>query len=203
MDQASVDLVDDNRWLLDPARALAVMKQLLEPSTHSHPFQPSVQGNRALHWTVTHNQLQVLKAIAEDPRFSATNEEWCTAFFRSIYLGHADILEYLLAVQQISVSYQYYNIGIQVAVGKYSVEIIKSLLEHSQDLTGSEIGAICNISLCQAVDRGNVDMVRVLLEDSRVDPNTRTNYPLRIAKEKGHVAIVELLQQDSRVNWEV
>ena len=41
---------------------------------------------------------------------------------------------------------------------------------------------------------------KALLEDTRVDPSTNDNYPIRIASEKGHTEIVRMLLEDPRVD---
>ncbi len=47
---------------------------------------------------------------------------------------------------------------------------------------------------------GDVDAVRSLFRDPRVDPSHCDNYATRVALENGHLGVVKLLLSDSRVN---
>jgi hypothetical protein len=47
---------------------------------------------------------------------------------------------------------------------------------------------------------GHLELVRLLLEDSRVDPSSIANAPIRYASENGHVDVVRLLLTDPRVD---
>jgi len=47
---------------------------------------------------------------------------------------------------------------------------------------------------------GWLDMTRLLLEDSRIDPSARRNRAIQIACRKGHLEIVKCLLADSRVD---
>ena len=42
-------------------------------------------------------------------------------------------------------------------------------------------------------------MVKLLLQDPRVDPSDRNNGAIRLAHQNGHVEVVKLLLQDPRV----
>ena len=46
---------------------------------------------------------------------------------------------------------------------------------------------------------GHLDVVRVLLQNHRVDPSAKNNDALRLASKNGHVDVVELLRQNDRV----
>ncbi|PRP82929.1 putative ankyrin [Planoprotostelium fungivorum] len=54
--------------------------------------------------------------------------------------------------------------------------------------------------LCYAAQEGNADVVRVLLNDKRIDPTAYDQWPINIAASKGHTEVVRLLLSDSRVN---
>ena len=47
----------------------------------------------------------------------------------------------------------------------------------------------------------NVEAVRLLLNDPRVDPSADDNYAIRCASENGHVEVVKLLLNDPRVDF--
>lgn len=60
-----------------------------------------------------------------------------------------------------------------------------------------------NRAICWASENGVLEAVRYLLEDGRVDPSVRHNYPLVMACWNGYHEIVHLLLQDKRVNLSV
>ena len=48
--------------------------------------------------------------------------------------------------------------------------------------------------------KGNVEIIKLLLEDGRANPSSGNNYAIRKASENGHVEVVKLLLADKRVN---
>lgn len=44
------------------------------------------------------------------------------------------------------------------------------------------------------------EVVKLLLQDSRVDPSADDNYAIRLASANGHSEVVKLLKQDPRLN---
>ena len=52
----------------------------------------------------------------------------------------------------------------------------------------------------RACARGNISVVKVLLNDDRINPSERNNFPLKIAHFNGHRDIVNLLLSDGRVS---
>ena len=55
-------------------------------------------------------------------------------------------------------------------------------------------------SLCYASMNGHLEVVRVLLKDSRVDPSADNNQAIQFASENGHLEVVRELLKDSRVD---
>lgn len=58
----------------------------------------------------------------------------------------------------------------------------------------------CNYGFRVASEKGYTEIVKVLLDDSRVDPSCFDNEPIRIASTNGHEEIVKLLLRDPRVD---
>ena len=52
----------------------------------------------------------------------------------------------------------------------------------------------------QACEYNQVEVVKLLLQDPRVDPSYQNNYAIILASENGHVEVVKLLLQDPRVD---
>lgn len=57
-----------------------------------------------------------------------------------------------------------------------------------------------NSPLRYACQYGHIDIVRVFLQDNRVDPSDGNNVSIAVAVSNGHIDVVELLLQDSRVD---
>ena len=51
-----------------------------------------------------------------------------------------------------------------------------------------------------AVDNGNIELVKLMLKDPRVDPNAYEGYPLRRAIDYRNIELVELLLSDKRTD---
>lgn len=51
-----------------------------------------------------------------------------------------------------------------------------------------------------AAQNGHLSIVKLLLNDPRVDPTAEDNYPLRKSAANGHIKVVEELLKDPRVD---
>ena len=76
-------------------------------------------------------------------------------------------------------------------IGK--TDIVKSLLPHIDP------SAHNNYAIRLASRFGHLEIVKILLQDSRVDPSAFNNYAIQWASENGHLEVVKFLLQDSRV----
>jgi len=47
--------------------------------------------------------------------------------------------------------------------------------------------------LIEAAEHGQLEVVKLLLKDSRVNPSARNNYAIRLAADKGHLDVVNFL----------
>lgn len=83
--------------------------------------------------------------------------------------------------------------------GDHSANVVKLLLQCNK----INPSIPDNVAIRQMANKGYVELVDLLLKDTRVDPNARNvvNYDaLMNACDKGHVEVVKLLLQDPRVN---
>lgn len=55
-----------------------------------------------------------------------------------------------------------------------------------------------NSPIRMACEKNYVEIVRLFLEDKRIDPAALRNYPIRISAEKGYLDLVKLLMKDPR-----
>ena len=74
------------------------------------------------------------------------------------------------------------------------VEIVEGLIKEGFDLDADDNWAIRVAS----VD-GHSEVVKLLLQDPRVDPSDDDNYAILLASDNGHSEVVKLLLQDERV----
>ena len=57
-----------------------------------------------------------------------------------------------------------------------------------------------NNEFINAVETGNIDKVRLLLENPEIDPATNNNEAIRVASGRGHTEVVRMLLADPRTN---
>jgi ankyrin repeat protein len=67
-------------------------------------------------------------------------------------------------------------------------------------LSKVNIGADGHLAIRLASQRGHSEVVKLLLEDKRVDPSACNNEAIRWASKNGHLEVVKLLLQDGRVD---
>lgn len=85
------------------------------------------------------------------------------------------------------------DIPIEYACINNKVEILQLLLEYGLDPTTHN-------SIKSAVYHGYTDILKVLLQDGRIDPAVENNWPIKIASQRGFEDCVALLLQDGRVD---
>jgi hypothetical protein len=83
---------------------------------------------------------------------------------------------------------------IMIAAKKDFYEIAKLLLEYVNP------SIMNNYPIRIAVEKGNYDIVKLLLSDARVDPTANNNYAIKTAFDNKDYGMIELLIKDYRVN---
>eukprot|EP01117_Protostelium_nocturnum_P011249 TRINITY_DN4085_c0_g1_i1.p1 TRINITY_DN4085_c0_g1~~TRINITY_DN4085_c0_g1_i1.p1 ORF type:complete len:228 (+),score=48.34 TRINITY_DN4085_c0_g1_i1:254-937(+) len=79
------------------------------------------------------------------------------------------------------------------------LDIVKLMLHH-KDMTLEE-GDLDRSALFSLVcEKGDLEMMNELMEDSRVDPSANFNSSIRMASKNGHSKVVSVLLKDPRVN---
>lgn len=89
-----------------------------------------------------------------------------------------------------------------------SEKVVEAVFEHGQLLHVNRIverddfePSCCdNLAICCASTDGLDRVVRLLLQDAKVDPSAQHNFSIRYASYFGHAAVVTLLLQDHRVD---
>ncbi|KAJ1553031.1 hypothetical protein HK096_009498, partial [Nowakowskiella sp. JEL0078] len=158
----------------------AIVKLLLA----DYRVHQSLEFDYALERASQNGHVEVVKVLLADARVDPSNNGYCSIVLASSY-GHAEVLKLLLAD------------------GIRSSHLSSSLPEPLISLIIESMRESMNIGLDNAMlgasSFGNLEVVKVLIADSRVDPSSRNNKALHRASENGHVEIVKLLLADSRV----
>src|SRR5947208_562907 len=74
------------------------------------------------------------------------------------------------------------------------------LVQHMLKDTSNEIKPALNILFKESIDLNYLEIIKVLLQDKRIDPSNHNNSAIGCASENGHIEIVKLLLQDPRVD---
>ncbi|KAJ3270991.1 hypothetical protein HDV01_007141 [Terramyces sp. JEL0728] len=83
--------------------------------------------------------------------------------------------------------------GIRMASEYGNAESVKYLIDKCNP------GDNDNYAIINASKNGHLEIVKVLLKDSRVDPTVMNNLPLKLAQDNFYLDIVDLLMKDQRV----
>jgi ankyrin repeat protein len=74
------------------------------------------------------------------------------------------------------------------------------ILDHTNPAFEKRLNERLESAIRFASGYGNVEVVKLLLNDPRVDPSAHDNYAIRWASRNGHVEVVKLLLNDPRVD---
>ena len=81
------------------------------------------------------------------------------------------------------------------AVINNNIEVVKELLKRGFDPSVDN-----NYTIQYASLKGYHEIVKLLLQDSKLDPSVDGNYPIRASSQNGHYEVVKLLLRDPRVD---
>ncbi len=83
------------------------------------------------------------------------------------------------------------TVGFAEAAARGNIKRVSSLLNNPDINPYDAIG--------KAVENGHIEIVRLLLTDSRIDPSTNNCMTIQKAAKSGHIEIVKLLLADPRI----
>lgn len=166
-------------------------------------FDPSAFSNRALRHASAKGYLHLVEKLLKDPRvnqavweFDTTLELLCPPIVLAASNGHEEIVKVLLNDSQAEPSAGF-NAALISCCEKGRTSIVQillhcPLLDLPKDSYAMSLAAI----------GGHSDVVNLLLEDGRVDPNREYagRNALEWAYQGGHLKVVRELLKDSRVN---
>lgn len=99
---------------------------------------------------------------------------------------------FLLLSDRISLTDNEYHRILEISVESGLTNFVKLLLKKYKTNNNNAIIIACN--------NGHLDIVKILLDDGRIDPAVLDNEAIIIAARNGHYEIVKLLMNDTRVN---
>ena len=129
------------------------------------------------------NDLDNFTKYASGTKYTFSTNEDCVSY--SPY--HIELL-----MKNINVNRSYiYHFALHIGMYK----CVKILLKQGVDPSFGK-----NASICYAVFRGHINIIKLLLKDNRVNPSDNDDKALKTAIVFGHIDIVKLLISDKRVD---
>ncbi|VDI79941.1 Hypothetical predicted protein [Mytilus galloprovincialis] len=159
------------------------------------PNKRSLAGVFPLYWASYNRFPDVVKVLCDfNADVNLQNNNGWTSLYVACRNGSTDIVDLLLQ-QKADPNILQKNFGVSPlfeAVSRGQLGTVKMLLDHHANFKELLNGRYC---LCEAVERGHTDVVRVLLEYGS-DPNVSDqddNYPLLLATSINNVDITSVL----------
>lgn len=195
-DNSTITQVDYNNafWAAFDNDHIAIAKFLLEDSLASGDpprIDPSQDSNKALRLASEKGYTEIIKLLLRYDCVDPTVMDNSPIEMAACY-GRLQVVKLLLADERVSRLDRIKGNVIQFASRGGHVDIVKFLLTYPYiDPTAQD-----NSAIRLAAEHGRAEVVRLLLQDERVDPTDALQYAVR----QGHAAVVELLLRDNRVD---
>lgn len=198
--------------------ASKIVKVLLADSR----INPSYASNSAFYTTCVNGYVESVEAFLECERF-VLSKDYSFILSASAEKGHSEVVKLLLKDGRLNPGWKS-NMAIWKAANNGDTAIVELLLADPRvDPSDHDNMAIIAALICGHIDivkllltdkrvvvseynfedvvrKSNVEIVRILLEDGRVNPSFDNNLPIRIATKNGNDRIVRLLLADDRVD---
>lgn len=153
-------------------------------------FDPTMHNNSALVIAIKYLHKDIIKLMLNDKRINRMINPY--DIFRSISrLESSGITNLLLSIEQATDISHYLNIVSGSAYKKVIASIISDKRIDIDNL---------NKTFYEACSYGFINIVKILLNDSRVNPSVSDNRAFRAASYSGETEIVKMLLSDSRVD---
>ncbi len=134
--------------------------------------------------------IRSVRLLLEDPRVNPA-ENHNKAIIQASAHGHEDIVHLLMADTRVNPADENSIALYWAAINGYP-KVVRLLL------TELRINPV--MTFLETCEEGQIESVRILLADPRVDPAVNHNQAIIKASSNGHVEIVRLLMADPRVN---
>ena len=145
----------------------------------------------------------IVKLLLQDTRISeivfphGSTDPHSSALFVATEYGHAEVVRVLLQDGRVDPSSSGTNDALLIATCRGDAKIVELLLEKvdPNQVASGDSPLVC------AIEFERVEVVRVLLEDGRIDPSDSCNAALAAARCEGNLDIINMLLQDGRVSF--
>ena len=156
-------------------------------------FKPHINHNHGLVTAITHRKDAIIKLLIADNRVNPLryNQLPLEMAVRNNYF---DLAKLLIQGTSLELGFSHRSF-VTMACARGDVPQVIFYLENKFDLSFDNNRAIGGAS-----GNGHLEVVKMLLEDDRVDPSANDNYAFRRASKNGHLEIVKLLLLDKRVD---
>jgi ankyrin repeat protein len=150
-----------------------------------------------MHKLKLNNKLEMLKFCLKHPT-GDPNRYSADIFFDAIKQNHWDTIELLLQHPKTIINSIDLKNEIMIRSARYdNIGSMKPLLDRFRFDIDSDI---CIEALCEASAKGHLEIVRLLLQRTNVDPSAFDNCAIRWAAKYGHLETVKLLLQYPNVD---
>ena len=151
---------------------------------------PSASNNASIRNACKNGHLEIVKLLLKDPRVdpSAYSNE---AIRNACKNGNLEIVKLLLKDPRVDPS-DTADIASRLACSNNHIDVVKILLEHPK--------VNPNNLILSAVEKGSVEMVKLLLSKENIDPSYNNNLALKQAVRYDYSDILILLLRDRRID---
>ncbi len=158
-------------------------------------FYQSHKGKTLLHNACENNDIRVSKLALKYYNVNEKDSYGCTPLELALRYGYIKIAELILGNE----NFKYeqvpsWNNLLCSAVKNNKIDIVKLLLKHGFDIDQRNEGGYTALHI--AAKMGNIETVKLLLEDPNIHPNEKDEYgntALHLATIKGNIEAIKLL----------
>lgn len=155
---------------------------------------PKANNNQALHAACKNKHLAVAGLLLSTPAW--TKKLYSESpFLWACKNGYSDVVKWILEEDA------FYDIdldkAVDISINTNNADLMEVLLDDGRALPQNPI---LNSMLCNAARLGHEKIVRLLLNDERIDPTKNQHLSIRIAAKYGHLGVTRVLLADGRAN---
>lgn len=191
----NIDINHDN--LIDACRhgRLEIVKILLN-NVH---VDPSYRDNETLIIANAYGHIEIVKIFLDDERIILSNKLCNDMIKVASERGYVELVKLMISRHEIKDLSN--NCSIAIACKEKHWLIVELLLNDSRFDPSIKVSSdMYGSALNYAIVNNNIDIVKKLLDDERVDPSENVNNPIQKACLGGSVEIVKLILEHKKFN---
>ena len=147
---------------------------------------PSYNKNAAIFSAASQGDLELVRLLMADDRVNPADAE-NSAIHEAVENGHLETVRLLMTDDRVDPSIR----------GNW---LINSARRNGHSTIVSLLLTDYRVKFLDACNSGDIEVVKLLLADERVDPSSNKNKSIEKASQNGHADVVRLLLADNRVN---